>query len=151
MAHCVTALIGKARVVDWLRIEHSLVAVELRDGWWLVPLDDEDLDRLGLDFSQVVDGFNYLSPSLIQFCVGLSQFGSTVYLETDYFGGMGSQGAAAFANGSTASPTPMSGDGAINTALRCIGIAAAGGVDEFDHIGLSRHRHTSDWKEAAKA
>ena len=62
MAHCVTALIAQSPVVESLLQGHPLVAADLRDGWRLVPLENDDLDSLGLDFSQVRDGFNYLSP-----------------------------------------------------------------------------------------
>lgn len=149
MGHCVTALIAKSPVVESLLQGHSLVAADLRDGWQLIPLEDDDLDSLGLDFSQVEDGFNYLSRALIEFCVGLSQLGPIVYFETEYFGGMGTQGAAAFSGGSIVPPTPVTGNGAINSTLRCVGVTSKSGVDVFDYLGLSRHRHTSDWKEAA--
>ncbi|MES2598904.1 MAG: hypothetical protein V4662_26465 [Verrucomicrobiota bacterium] len=149
MAHSVTAIIAASSVVNHLLKGRTIVAVDLRDGYRLIPLEDDDLDALGLDFSQSLEGFTYLSPSLIQFCVEHSRHGPLVYLETEYFGGMGTQSAAAFSDGSLLSPTPLVGIGAINTALRSIGIVATTAADEFDHIGLSRHRHTSRWKEAA--
>jgi hypothetical protein len=36
-------------------------------------------------------------------------------------------------------------DGAINAGLRRLGVRASGGLDEFETIGLTRHRHTEDW------
>jgi len=36
-------------------------------------------------------------------------------------------------------------DGAINRGLRAIGVQAALGVDEYETIGLTRHRMTDDW------
>lgn len=149
MGHCVTALIAQSRVVESLLQGRSLVAADLRDGWQLIPLEDDDLDSLGLDFSQVAHGFTYLSRALIEFCADLSQLGPLVYFETDYFGGMGTQGAAAFSGGSIAPSSPLTGNGAINSTLRSVGVTSKSGVDVFDYIGLSRHRHTSDWKEIA--
>ncbi|WP_146848282.1 hypothetical protein [Brevifollis gellanilyticus] len=149
MAHSVTAIIAASSVADHLLNDRTLVAVDLRDGHRLIPLEDDDLDSLGLDLSQSLEGFTYLSPSLIQFCAEHSHHGPLVYLETEYFGGMGTQSAAAFSNGALIAPTPLVGIGAINTALRSIGIIATSAPDEFDHIGLSRHRHTFRWKEAA--
>lgn len=149
MAHCVTAIIANSSVVDHLLKDRTLLAVDLRDGYHLIPLEDDDLDSLGLDFSQSQEGFTYLSPSLIQFCAEHSHHGPLVYLETEYFGGIGTQSAAAFSNGSLIAPTPLVGIGAINIALRSIGIIATTAADEFDHLGLGRHRHTSKWKEAA--
>lgn len=149
MGHCVTALIARQEVVRHLREGFSLVAVDLPDGWLLVPLEDDDLDGLGVDFSKVLDGFNYLSDGLSGFFEDLSRFGDFIYFETGYFGGAGHQGACAFSQGMIVSRMPATGNGAINGALRYFGVTPAGGGDEFDHMGLSRHRHTSDWKEAA--
>lgn len=149
MGHCVTAIIGSPLVVDRLLDGRSLVAADLRDGFRLVPLDDDALDTFGFDFSQTIDGFNYLCPGFRDFLTGLSHHGPLAYVETEYFGGMGSQAAAAFSAGHVLPPSPLSGDGSINTALRSIGIASTTGDDEFDYIGLSQHRHTSDWMEAA--
>ena len=61
-------------------------------------------------------------------------------IETDYFGGAGSQAAALYirthrANGDAAS---------INDVLRMLGIVAAPGLDEFDTIGLAAHRSNPD-------
>lgn len=128
-------------------MDTSLVSAELIDGWRLVPLDDDDLAGLGLDFSACAEGFSYLSPSLAEFCVEYSRLGPVVYFETEYFGGMGSQAAAAFVDGAVL--LSGVGDDAINSALRMIGITANAGMDEFDHLGLSRYRHTSDWRESA--
>ncbi len=116
-----------------------------------MPLDDDTLDAFGFDFGQTIDGFIYLCPDFLEFLTRLSCHGPLIYLETDYFGGMGSQAAAAFSDGSILPPSPLSGGGAINSVLRSIGVAATTGRDEFDYIGLSRHRHTSDWIEVATA
>ena len=36
-------------------------------------------------------------------------------------------------------------DNAVNVGLRAIGVRAADGIDEFDTVGLGRHRMTQDW------
>lgn len=36
-------------------------------------------------------------------------------------------------------------DSAINAGLRALGVRARPGRDEYDTIGLTRHRHTEDW------
>lgn len=149
MGHCITAIIATSPVVERLLVGRSLVAADLRDGLRLVPLDDDSLDSLGFDFSQTTVGFTYLCSGLLDFLTQLSTHGRLAYVETEYFGGTGSQAAAAFSGGTVIPPSPLSGSGAINTALRGIGIVATKRQDEFDYIGLSRHRHTSDWIEAA--
>lgn len=36
-------------------------------------------------------------------------------------------------------------DSAINVGLRALGVRAGPGRDEYETIGLTRHRHTEDW------
>lgn len=59
------------------------------------------------------------------------------------------RGAPAYEGGCRAFSEPAKGDGAINLALRRPGVQAPDGMDAFDYLGLSRYRHTSDWKKAA--
>jgi len=37
------------------------------------------------------------------------------------------------------------GDKAVNAGLRAIGVCAADGSEEYDTVGLGRHRMTEDW------
>lgn len=134
-----------------LRSSPCLVAIPLVDGLSLIPLDDDALDSVAADYSRTADGFTYLSPSLAAFLTEHSSHAALVYFETEYFGGDGTQAAVAYRDGHPLSPTPSSGDGAINRALGCLGITPNGAFDEFAYVGLSRYRHTSDWIEAATA
>ena len=68
-------------------------------------------------------------------------------IETDYFGGNGDQVAAVYRKGHD-SPLIASErvkHGAINNALRAIGVRARKGADEFDTLGLGRYRNFEDW------
>ena len=73
--------------------------------------------------------------------------GQLAYIETNYFGGTGSQAAAVFSAGEVImrasrpiSREPVRRNDPINTALRVLGVQALAGEDEFDAIGLSRFR-----------
>jgi hypothetical protein len=59
---------------------------------------------------------------------------------TDYFGGAGDQWACAFVEGRRVEAVSN-----INAALRALGVQAAEGLDEFDTVGLARHRTTPDY------
>lgn len=150
MGHCVTAIISSNPAVESiLRSSPGLVAVPLVDGLSLIPLDDDAIDSVAADYSQTADGFTYLSPSLAAFLADHSRHAALVYFETEYFGGIGTQAAVACRDGHPLSATPCSGDGAISRGLACLGITPNGAFDEFDYVGLSRYRHTSDWIAAA--
>ncbi len=149
MGHFVTAIIAGVVVADHILKSSSFVAANMRDDFLIIPLEDDDLDAIGFPLTEVDDGFTYLSPELSRFLCAHSLHGPLVYLETDYFGGVGTQAARSFVRGSPIDATLSVGDGSINRALRTIGVIAPAGIDEFDFIGLSLHRFTSDWKEVA--
>lgn len=65
-------------------------------------------------------------------------------LMTDYFGGVGSQYACLFVGDRCegfAGPCP------INQLLRALGVIARAGLDEFDTVGLGRHRTNPTYLE----
>lgn len=84
-----------------------------------------------------------------------------VYVETEYHGGTGAQAAIIWRYGKVLlgpiitvtednkPPTPLA-DHAINRCLRQIGVSRGSALDEFDALGLGRHRSNEDWI-AAKA
>ena len=80
----------------------------------------------------------------------LSQMSKTTpvaFVETDYFGGRGTQGATVYRDGKCVMD-PVSGDqGQINAALRMLGVSAKGCFDEFEAAGLVRHRNNDAWIE----
>lgn len=70
-----------------------------------------------------------------------------VYVETEYFGGVGEQSATAFVDGreAVAPQRARGGGGAINQALRAIGTVRSAELDEFDTVGLGRWRSMDDY------
>jgi len=148
MGHNVIAVIARSGVANRLYDEYGLKSAALVEGWRLVPLEDDDLDAFQVDFGQTLPGYIYLSPDLGALFSRMSAAGDLVYVETEYFGGMGEQCSAVFS--SEKGPVMEKGKDAINKALRRVGFSAQPGMDEFDSIGLSRLRHTSDWKELAE-
>jgi hypothetical protein len=70
--------------------------------------------------------------------------GSLAYVEAEFFGGAGHQSAVAFHDGATVLG-PLASRDAINQALRFLGVQPAGKQDEFDTVGLFRHRSTDAW------
>jgi hypothetical protein len=112
----------------------------------MIPLEDDDLDLIGQPFGSDDFGFTHCSPALVSFLTSHSHLGPVVYFETEYFGGMGTQAALAIKDGCRLTKPPEVGDGSINRALRMIGVFKQAPLDEFDHVGISMHRNTSDWK-----
>ena len=69
-----------------------------------------------------------------------------MYFETEYHGGHGGQGAAVFQNGELTFGPQWDELGPINHALMLLGVQIEPpAIDEFDTVGLCRHRTTEDW------
>jgi hypothetical protein len=72
------------------------------------------------------------------------------YVQTEYFGGPGEQAAMVWAAGSVVfgpvktSEEPLL-EGAVNRAVRYLGVERGAVRDEFDALGLGRHRSNETW------
>ena len=95
---------------------------------------------------------------LLQIGKAFSVKAPLAYVETEYFGGAGFQGAVVWANGQMIFGPALTGDGedfqtddlpdgAINIALRKLGVLRGNSHDEFDAIGLGKHRDNESWIE----
>jgi hypothetical protein len=85
-----------------------------------------------------------LPASIDALCRMLSRGRVIAYIEAAYWGGTGVQAHAIFKNGEIVG-SPVVADYAINQALRTFGVRARDNQDEFDTVGLGRHRNTDDW------
>jgi hypothetical protein len=108
-----------------------------------------------------VEGFYELSAGIARRARELSQEWVVLYVHCEFFGGAGIHAAIAwdqerivFGPRFTQTPgqpaelhyQPAGRPGmAINVALRALGVHAEDGRDEFDTLGLGRHRWTGDW------
>jgi hypothetical protein len=123
----------------------------------LVPLEDDLIDRIaiagrarptdiGLPAAVEERGVLYaLSPHLARFAAALSRHGPVAFVATEYFGGEGTQGAAVWDAEALLMPPKEDAIGPINEALRILGVRATETKDEFETVGLQRHRDTLDW------
>ena len=108
-------------------------------------------------------GFLSLTPGVVKAAVEASQFGPVVYAHQEYHGGTGFDAAVVWHRGDvifgplfTANhEAERQGDAyivvghssssAINEALRATGVERGGHRDEFQAVGLERHRWTDEW------
>ena len=151
MAHFVTGLIARHTALRTFATAWSLpLPIALTDVLSLLPLGSEQLERLLPDEQhEFYDGFNYLSPSLARVLKLGSERCTLLYFETEYFGGMGTQGAAVFRDGDLVFGPQSAELGPINNALAVLGVRPVPpAVDEFETVGLQRHRSVEAWREA---
>lgn len=149
MGHSVQLIIGKGLGVQaFLRSWSMARAVELRGGWQAIPMSDDLLGEIegqaaGAQRSAELD----MAPAGLERAMADATLegGALAYVETEYFGGTGGQSAMAFANGREVMAPQRSRGGAINEALRGIGLLREAGKDEFDTIGLGERRSMDDY------
>jgi hypothetical protein len=160
MGHQINALIGTQdaliRLIEQLG---SPAPTALPFGLVIVPLDECRLDAIAMSTEDAIDGFTYLTPRMAAAIAAMAQ-GPALYIETEYFGGMGAQSAAYFQDGelawrsakcTEAAPSgsslarlheeaAASGISPINRGLMQLGVSRSDELDEFDQIGLGRFR-----------
>lgn len=148
MGYSVTGLVARGELLRHFSAKYGLHApINLTEELAILPLRDDDLDSfIPAPQSGHTSGFIYLSEQLTAVLRSASADGAVLYFETDYFGGTGSQGAAVFDNGSCVFGPEVGEIGPINRGLRLLGVTARSlGYDEFEAVGLNRHRYTADW------
>jgi len=95
---------------------------------------------------QESETFIYLTDDFQSVLQDLSQHGKLCYLETDYFGGEGGQGACVFEHGHALMEPTWAESNTINTALKILGVDPVGDDDEFDTVGLCSVRKNADFE-----
>src|SRR5215472_425589 len=153
-----SALAGSRAVAAQAAGLASAAQVELAQGYGLVLVTPEVLDRLGGGGGNAFGTtFCYLPAGVEALARQVSDAGPIAYLEAEMFGGVGTQATVVWLNGEVwlgpattqfGWPPPdraTSPHWAFNHALRQLGVTRGAAFDEFDAAGLGRHRHTGEW------
>lgn len=164
MGHFINALIGTSEALSYFVAHLGTPApTELPFGLVIIPLNERRLDSISMSDGHPIEGFTYLTPAMAEH-IALATTGPALYIETEYFGGMGGQSAAYFENGkltwwaaesselpAVRSHLTASNDGStdvgkspINEGLSRIGVSRTEDCDEFDQIGLQQYRSVKD-------
>ena len=161
MAHHIQAFISREELLREITQHYpTAIVIPLSQGFGMLPVTKPFYD--GLPNPQHPDEadnrFLYLGPKLLQIGKAFSVKAPLAYVETEYFGGAGFQGAVVWANGQMIFGPALTGDGedfqtddlpdgAINIALRKLGVLRGNSHDEFDAVGLGNHRDNESWIE----
>jgi hypothetical protein len=93
--------------------------------------------------------FTHLPQALAPHLRELSRVAAVAYVEAEYHGGDGEQRSIVWQDGAPLGE-PEESSGAINDALRRLGVEQAEGADRFDTLGLGRHRSVDDWLQSIR-
>jgi hypothetical protein len=122
----------------------ALEVVELKSGVEMIPLGTIAREFHGIPFLPLTDEGDVELPSaLTQLCTQLGMHGDFAYIEAEIFGGAGTQAFVWFDGGKAGSPVVA--NDAIKCALRLLGVRTGKEGDEFELVGLGRHRDTDSW------
>ena len=152
MGHNVTGLISNCDLLERFSARYKLHRpTSLACGLAILALRDEDIDAfIPSPMSGHADGFVYLSQQLAAVLCSASAEGAVMYFETEYFGGVGTQGAAVYQLGACIFGPESADFGPINRGLALLGVRTQPpAYDEFATVGLHRHRSSEDWIEEA--
>lgn len=146
MSHHISGLVGLPSILATFAKTYNLPGPAVLNGQLsFLPICPDTIDQLFQD-SGGYEGLVYLSDSLKQAMQELSIVSPIAYIETDYFGGTGAQGAIVFQDGHCVYEPINSEIGPISTALRLLGVRKKANMkDEFDEVGLGRFRSNDGW------
>ena len=151
MAYTLEALVGRNEFnQEILSRFPSGKLVSLHEDVWLIPLTDKLASELSkgneVGKVQLLPELQTASAGAILLAQRLSQNGKVAYLEAEFFGGVGGQASTGWQNEELIFQ-PRQAVNAINQALQWLGVLRDQEHDEFDMIGLGRHRNTEAWAQ----
>jgi hypothetical protein len=144
---------GSARL-PIVRLALDLAMAPLSEGWMQRVQGAGFVDAPGESSAaaaaagSAAGAFEFLTLPIERWIRDLSGGTAVAYVETEYFGGEGFERSAVWRDG-TIVLGPLDGAGSINRALRFLGVVAEPGREEFDLVGLGRHRSIDEWLSVA--
>ena len=156
MGYELQALVAKKGTFEHYRQLHDYISVN-EIGYDLeLLLNDVYLQKaLKTQFIFTHSNFEdwFLADQIMEICSKLSRITPVAFLDAQYVGGRGYQIAVVWQDArlimkqKTAIARVAESIGPINNALRVLGVIAASDKDEFETVGLNKHRNMEDWFE----
>ncbi|MGN6547516.1 MAG: hypothetical protein ACTHK7_20860 [Aureliella sp.] len=128
----------------------QLPRLNRESGFVQFPVNAELIDaRIAPDTmpTETGDQFMLLTEGFRTLLQTLSRNGQLAYVETEYFGGIGGQGALVCRDGVEVMPPEWARSGTIDNALQLIGLARGVFADEFAAAGFAAVRDNEDLLE----
>jgi hypothetical protein len=143
MGHSIHVIAATHAVIDSICKEvPQLRMLRITPQFAVIPVDFDLIDEIVSASSSQMSGdeFEQLTPGFLELLRSLSRFGRLAYLETEYHGGQGGQGALVCFNRDLVMPPTWSSSDTINQALELIGVPEPETGDRFSAIGLDGYR-----------
>ena len=146
MGHCIQAIVSSSSVADSIqRVYPQLPRANAPQAFAILPVEADFIDAVtAARPPQSTETFMLLTDGFRDLLCELSLFGRLAYVETDYFGGVGGQGAVVYSNRKVLMEPVWGGIGTINRALELIGVEELRAGDRFAALGLDGVRSNDD-------
>lgn len=157
MSHAIQVFVGRSRV-----LEVAVATLQTGSLWaleqelWVLPVEEDVYDAIvrgavprdphGAEHADFGEEWYFGRPPLAAFAAWISRGASVAYVETEYFGGLGDQGACVWINGAWDYGPKRGSVGVINEALARVGVVREEARDEFEVLGLDRRRANEDFR-----
>ena len=148
MGHYLKAFIGhKESLTPILEKYESANLVCLSNDMLMIPMTDELFDEINnLDSSSEILSFQFLTDNIEKKTLELIGNKKLAYVESEFLGGQGGHIGMIWNNGERAFVGALNKN-TMNAILKRLGVGRTVLKDEFETIGLYRHRQTEDWIE----
>jgi len=134
MTHHISGFIGpEDKLKEQTKDLTNAQVIPLAQGMAFLPLGSELYDEV----------YKY-NPQPMKWLAKKLGKDSIAWIETDYFGGAGEQSAITWIKGNKHRYRERYG-GNIDNAMKALGVVCEGDKDEFDTLGLGKHRTNDSW------
>ena len=138
----IQAIIG---TIEDLKSQSEFKVVTLEQGLALLPISSQIQEKYNIPFLPLTDlGIGKVPKSIVETLKKINPQNPIIYIEAEYFGGDGVQASVYWDEKQKESCTIVS-DNAINQALKKMSVDKKNKIDEFEAIGLGKHRSTESW------
>ena len=146
MAYLLHAFIGQPddlKVIEQQFTQAKLVLLTPQIA--LIPMTENLFNEINQNNQHNSIGkYEFLTTTIEKTILGIIKDRMVAYIEAEYFGGQGVQSGIVWKTGNRIFEEEL-GVNTINQILKLFGIVRLDPLDEFDTIGLGRHRHTEKW------
>lgn len=144
MAHNISGIVIPGDVDSELAASFNAKLVSLQSGFTAIALRDDYIDLWAdrLDMHDTEASMPLCDSRVVRHIAStLAGDRPFALIETDYFGGVGTQWAAAYRDNEELVPFAKADAGPINAALKAIGVRSGLLSDAFTIVGLQNHRN----------
>lgn len=148
MGYYLTGFLGRQEDLKGIekKFQNSKI-IPLTDQIALVPMTGELFDEINnYRGNNDIGKYKFLTSDIENEILKVIDGQMISYVEVEYFGGQGGQSGIIWKEGKRIFEKEFD-QGVVNSILGHFGIVRGKSMDEFDTVGLGRHRNTADWLE----